>query len=118
MTHKKWIKLSPEERRIKVAECCGWERLHMKKPDEALREPNGIVHYFADEHGLNLPDYLNDLNLMHEVENSIHNKSFDNSEWLSYLHNLDKVIHQRRAHATAAHRAEAFVLTMEPEDET
>ena len=25
MTHEEWIKLTPEEQRIKVAECAGWK---------------------------------------------------------------------------------------------
>jgi hypothetical protein len=49
--------MSPEKQRIAIAEACGW------KPDKrglGWLSPHG---YYAPE-----PDYLNDLNAMHEAE--------------------------------------------------
>lgn len=49
---------------------------------------------------------------MHEAEKTICGENFDTPPWLTYLRNLDRVINKRRAHATAAQRAEAFLRTL------
>ena len=95
MTHEQWIKPSTEEKCMKVAELCGWYH-----SDDCLRGLKAV------------PCYITDLNAMHEAEDTIHNEDFSNPEWLKFLMNMGKVINQRRAHASAAQRAEAFVLTM------
>jgi len=101
--------MTDKELRVKVAELCGWESFPLSDdyPNWWKKGKDERINWNY------LPDYPNDLNAMHEAENTIHNESFDNPEWLEYLHNLDVVINQRRAHATARQRAEAFVLTME-----
>jgi hypothetical protein len=77
--------------------------------------------------GLLMPDYLNDLNAMHEALLTINKET---GEWVRYLDVLGELLKPVyvRNHvgglndwwwlfhsATAAQRAEAFVLTMEPE---
>ena len=109
MTHKKWIKLTPDERRIKAAELNG-ECLMVVKPAGG---------YYAAEistgfplHIAKLPDYLNDLNAMHEAEEIINQRDLR----VEYMEALDDLACQwGLCHATAAQRAEAFVLTLEPE---
>lgn len=41
MTHEKWIKLTPEEKRIKIAELCGWKWVKIIGTKRALVSPNG-----------------------------------------------------------------------------
>ena len=122
MTREQWAKLTPEEQRIKVAELCGWE---VRKSGAAIL--SGIICWNSEldksrppeDDGIrfDVPDYLNDLNAIHEAE-----KSLDDTQSVNYDYYLkcicwdDGVRTNTRigAHlATAAQRAEAFVLTME-----
>lgn len=96
--------MTQEEKRIKIAEACGWKSI------ERLRTG---WHGWHEQGPLEeLPDYLYDLNAMHEAEKVICGDDFSAPGWLRYLCTLDKVINQRRAHATAAQRAEALGLTL------
>jgi len=115
--------MTPEAQRIAIAEACGWI-WH----GDALwpKDPNNF--YWKKDH-LNyrtLPDYLNDLNAMHEAEeHAIHNL-MDADEWGEYgmllkrshphglflngevdYHDLATILH-----ATASQRAEAFLRTI------
>jgi len=91
--------MKPEEQRIAIAKYCGWtsDRYHTlwTRPDKTGR------YYLTDE----LPDYLNDLNAMHEAENYIMDES--SIVYLEWLARLSCVWH-----ATAAQRAEAFLRTI------
>lgn len=124
MTHDKWAKLTDEEKRIKVAELCGWERDTGNPP--YTFGPRWYLNgnrYDDSSYAVTpnyLPDYLNDLNTMHEVETVmlLDPRCLE----VHYLCRLGEVCGKPRAsqerelyHATAAQRAEAFVLTMEPE---
>jgi len=64
-----------------------------------------------DRHWEILPDYLNDLNAMHEAE-----KALRRDQWPDYYNNLcviyDPVEDISVTHATAAQRAEAFCRTL------
>ena len=114
MTRDKWAKLSPEEQRIKVHVCAG------KCP---CSEVSGIHGERCPDCG-NLegydkrPDYLNDLNAMHEAE-----KLLKVYRIHKYCDNVDMIMAEDfvsgmcdiNIMATAAQRAEAFVLTMEEE---
>lgn len=124
MTHNKWIKLTPEEQLIKVAELCGW----------TLIGSDNVVPWHTDIAGLppngngnariSIPDYLNDLNAIHKAEASL---ADDRKLWNRYEDELVKICcrDDRKPifmcgevyhfHATAAQRAEAFVMakTME-----
>lgn len=128
MTHDKWIKLTPEQQRIKVAECCSGITVG-SLIDRRIADPeNGypysealfydIYEWLEDS---DIPDYLHDLNACHEIVNNL-----TDIEYNRYDGNLRDVV---RAHdsggmlaglrmmteATAAQRCEAFVLTMERE---
>ena len=113
MTHEKWIPLTPEQRRIKVAELDG-----RMKWSYALPQP--CIH-------CDVPDYLNNPNDMIEALKSLSDlQKFDFVYALNDtlgLVPLDSPASIREpvlfafATATAAQLAEAFVLTMEPEDE-
>ena len=87
--------MSPRAQRIAIAEACGWK-------DEIVKAFHG------------LPDYLNDLNAMHEAEELFYAKAdtLEGAErmrgystWLCHLAKYP-------LRATAAQRAEAFLRTI------
>lgn len=99
--------LTQEQKRIKIAEACGWKRgiegFYFK---EGCIAADGLSLHTEDE----LPDYFNDLNAMHEAEKILHRdqcEQYDNAlheqssegEWLSSSWAWN---------ASEAQRAEAF----------
>jgi hypothetical protein len=106
MTREQWAAMSDEEKRIKVAELCGFVDLSKPVDGRALE----LMMVAA-------PDYLNDLNAMHECWKLL--TSFQQTvcwNWLAKICDAadaggDLMI--ACGNATAAQRAEAFVLTME-----
>lgn len=105
MTYEKWIKLTPDQQRIKVAELCGWRWMrYYWYLDAEHTTPTEVCR---------LPNYLNDLNIMYEAEQIL----IDKNLYVAFAIHLCNMRggHNTVAHATAAQRAEAFVLTMEPE---
>ena len=119
MTHKKWSKLTPERKLLKIAELCGLKNLHIEKRtdigDFGIKETWNEV---LQEFNLPVPNYLHDLNDMHEVEMNMTKEQFEN-----YIVILLKIVHNDKdfppdrtvACASAEQRAKAFVLAMEPE---
>lgn len=112
--------MTPEAQRIAIAEACGWINQGKAKRMIALmhrwRDPKDGV--FTSE----LPDYLSDLNAMHEAEEVV---IYTRSLGLIYLMKLqDAANHSFPARfdntertlpctsATAAQRAEAFLRTI------
>lgn len=91
--------MTPEAQRIAIAEACGW-----KEGTTGLWQDPAKSGYYA------CPDYLNDLNAMHEAE-----KAMTTAQHLHYLAHLGTVcLHSGVAKecATAAQRAEAFLKTL------
>lgn len=107
--------MNREAQRIAIAKACGWY-------------PNGHVSWIHAVHGHKtgrdatsaLPDYLNDLNAMHEAE-----KKLSREDFFKYCDELSHVldrVHLRgeplngydawRIHTPAIHRAEAFLRTL------
>ena len=83
--------MSEEQQRIAIAEACGWLKVH--------------GHSVAG-----IPDYLNDLNAMHDAE-----KVLVRLQWVSYLRRLQALCDESVSwpiHATASQRAEAFLRTI------
>jgi hypothetical protein len=112
MSREEWAKLSDEEKRIKVAELCGWMEAnpcHMN--GDVYRTwvlPDGTPSTLSA-----LPDYLNNLNAIHEAEME---HCYAGPIFVKYARHLLEVCDgtgQPVHMATAAQRAEAFVLTME-----
>jgi hypothetical protein len=92
--------MTPDQQRIAIAEACGWTTLHKGLWVEKLQT------YAA------LPDYLNDLNAMHEAE-----KVLSLTEFWDYAKNLCAIVkmdkgRESHIHATASQRAEAFLRTL------
>jgi hypothetical protein len=97
--------MKPEAQRIAIAEACGWawhgDPTWARDPESPYWN-NGVTNYSR------LPDYLNDLNAMHEAEGNFPHPS----DW--YQHNLALVCggNNRIYRATASQRAEAFLKTL------
>jgi hypothetical protein len=97
--------MTPEQQRIAIAEACGYKRGENKNcPYDYWYKSDGIVYRSCD-----LPNYLNDLNAMHEAEKILLSK-FDN--WHTpYLRELSRKAYPPFT-ATASQRAEAFLKTL------
>lgn len=111
--------MTTEQKRIKIAEACGWREEHR----EQMRYLRG--QWTSPEGDYKpIPDYFNDLNACHEME-----KVLTRGQWYDYGWRLSEMIHGNDedrfndmdnlgyrfgeiAHATAAQRAEAFGLTL------
>lgn len=142
--------MKPEEQRIAIAKACGWsfkkkprQNMMSKIPAWHMTTPDGIMrcgkerwyetaygkesHYqpfqgnledYLDDCGV--PDYLNDLNAMHEAYRSL--RLIQQIEFLNHLFNVvkdtrannldDDSVRMVAVNATAAQRAEAFLKTL------
>ena len=119
MTQNKWKKMTPLDKQLKVLELAG-EKWEIKPYDGISRwKRNGVsvMGYIVP------PDVLKDLNVMYDIEKIIFKAGkslidayeenllicvadLNRDQWVDEIHHW---------HATAAQRAEAFVLTMEKE---
>tara|TARA_R110000822_G_scaffold262724_1_gene387086 strand:+ start:340 stop:684 length:345 start_codon:yes stop_codon:yes gene_type:complete len=107
--------MNPEQQRIAIAEACGWKVLEPEvKPAITylwgLRE--GFIH---EENREIIPDYLNDLNAMHEAEKIIPRQLFHVDYWQKGYGRFQQILSSLTItpySATASHRAEAFLRTI------
>ena len=91
--------MNPEQQRVAIAEACG--KWHSGWPHEYMNQADRLRH---------IPNYLNDLNAMHEAE-----KLLVRLQWVSYLRRLQTLCDESVTwpiHATASQRAEAFLRTI------
>ena len=120
MTSEEYDKLSDEEKRIKVAELCGWSDINPKARGASanwttINGRNPAKSHFNYEA---VPDYLNDLNAMHEAERAVPTGKMRTYaielHHSSGLHDISLGAHMWRfmQSATAAQRAEAMAVTM------
>lgn len=96
--------LTDEQKRIAIAEACGWikVRQHWEKQENG----ETVSAYCNDSHAhRQLPDYLNDLNAIHEAEKAAIIGEHEDSYYF-YLHGMGC---EKIAFATAAQRADAFL---------
>ena len=103
--------MNKEQQRIAIAEACGWkwERLWT---GELHGKPIGEQGPFCE-----LPDYLNDLNAMHEAEKTLSdNQLFVMSRQLQHI-TRSIVIGVAVMTASATQRAEAFLKTIDKWEE-
>jgi hypothetical protein len=94
------MKLTQEEKRIKLAEAAGW-RLFSSFAN-LWAPPKHVVEYDCDAYPL--PDYFNDLNAVHELEQIV------KKVWGKYVKILNSITDP--ACATAAQRCEALGKTL------
>lgn len=117
--------MTPEEQRIAIAEACGaeWETDKFGTPLLVNKEQDAILLVRINEKDLlfSLPEYLSDLNAMHEAEQLLTEDQKTDYGWMlnqvvaadcgqaggPYGHNLTQL-----ASATAIQRAEAFLRTL------
>lgn len=112
MTREKWAAMTDDERRIKIAELCGWWLYTTTVSGQRWYRNKFGVSVFEGA----LPNYLNDLNAMAEAETILTMAKRFKYRGLLIKAQADKTypdIHS--ISASAVQRAEAFVLTMEPE---
>lgn len=94
--------MTPEAQRIAIAEACGWKHIGTAKY---------LPLYGWIKVGplLEIPDYPNDLNAMHEAEATLTRETNYYHQLLIRMNNYDGLATVR---ATAAQRAEAFLRTL------
>lgn len=101
--------MTEEAQRIAIAEACGWTDIH--QPTDKWRPLRG----FANGKLGVVPDYLHDLNAMHEAEKTLGDMQIKN--YVAILTNrsfvqdgdITRIRCWEALHATAAQRAEAFL---------
>lgn len=111
------------QQRIAIAEACGWKR--WDHPDALKRKEGWIMpeNFVEDPEGFqvsrhSVPDYLNDLNAMHEAEKSLSDDQLY-SMLLNVKNNKRSMVNGTAIMtATAAQRAEAFLRTLGRWEET
>jgi hypothetical protein len=107
--------MNKEKQKIAIAEACGWSNLQdsdykpFGKAQLVGRHPGG-----SEQNLLRVPDYLNDLNAMHEAEKVlVKSNLYIKGGWSMYIHYLCVVKDEEHPiDATAAQRAEAFLRTI------
>ena len=113
-----------DQKRIKIAEACGWKR--GKRREASFADPSKDIEYdsWISPAGFperKIPDYFADLNACHEMEKVIPFDDTAQGHW-GYIGHLVQITGAEflesykeayvLAHATAAQRAEAFGLTL------
>ena len=114
--------MTPEQQRIAIAEACGWTNVAPRIVKNVKHQGDDITVGIWSDDGW-IPNYLNDLNAMHEAE-----KVLTLGQRVIYADNLCIIWTGRddRAvpiwfwitEATAAQRAEAFLRTIGKWDES
>lgn len=122
--------MKPEQQRIAIAKACGWTHKPTKlNPHFWINEnyqKNSPEIIYSARNAKCLPDYLNDLNAMHEAE-----KPLDKMQSHAFQDHLREIVYRDSPtlgefgttsishawaehfiwHATASQRAEAFLRT-------
>ena len=109
--------MTPEKQRIAIATACGYTHVRIIKSIDGSPDI-GIGHHPTEPHSI--PDYLNDLNACHEMEQVL-----DYEQCEAFSTTLADIVHAAnrekdyafpwafaRIHATAAQRCEAFLRVM------
>ena len=103
--------MNPEQQRIAIAEACGWTEI---EPCTCCDRVSRGYTPTPGAHKKHLPDYLNDLNAMHDAEELFYAKP-DTLEGAERMRDYSKWlcnIAKYPLHATASQRAEAFLRTI------
>lgn len=107
--------MTPEQQRVAIAEACGWKLLGPEvKP--AITYLWGLRKGFIHEENKEIiPDYLNDLNAMHEAEDWIPHHLSHIDYWQKGYGRFQTLLAEFTItpySATAPQRAEAFLRTI------
>jgi len=120
--------MNPNKQRISIAEACGWVFMdggNFSGIDyKSVKPPHGLTCTMSHSAAiLSTPDYLNDLNAMHEAEKA-KEMAFDSdyAYWLAHVAVRDRGLNEDKLDvgdgyqialtSTAAQRAEAFLRTI------
>jgi hypothetical protein len=112
--------MTPEQKQIKIAEICGKFKEFETKLGSQWRscfdENFNHIDSFGHILGSALPDYLNDLNACHEMENTLGKwtdclKTKIEQDYTENLINITTQDDTWYAHATASQRCDAFLMT-------
>ena len=95
--------MKPDSQRIAIAEACGWGNIAFNR---------GWIKSGDGETQCVIPDYLKDLNAMHEAEKVFEGYGMRQSYRRNLLIACDTTELNEVISATAAQRAEAFLLTI------
>lgn len=105
------VEWTEAQMRVAIAEACGWEGLSGEWPFTT-----GLPKYWQGAESREpLPDYLHDLNAMHEAEKVFHDGR-GLQRWWDYMDaladNFQEFGNGSSIHATALQRAIAFIQTL------
>ena len=104
--------MTPEAQRIAIAEACGWRcTASFKGAFACWVRPDGMDHQTEL-----LPDYLNDLNAMHEAEKTL--TYAQGGQMTVWIQHMNCAGYGPQLFATAPQRAEAFLRTLGKWEET
>jgi len=95
--------MNPEQQRIAIAEACGWQSI-----TSFGKNVTGVLNQSPNSIREHIPDYLNDLNAMHEAEQSIPEGL--TAYWIELVNICGSLI--PASVASAQQRAEAFLKTI------
>lgn len=118
MTPDALAKLSPEQKGNRIAIIMGWKWRVMPAKAHAVTDQMW-VYPVNGGYTHKRPDYLNDLNACHEFENTLNpppmdreqDREDDDPRWVMFEHHLSMICPMGTfIHATAAQRADAFLL--------
>ena len=111
--------MTQEQKRIKIAEACGLQVSYIANPINTDWNKVFFTPEAANQRRKSwpqsavvkvIPDYLNDLNAMHEAEKTLF--PAHEAEWYHKLHTICGDSWRIALTATATQRAEAFGLTL------
>lgn len=106
--------MTREEKRIKIAEACGWRQVqgsdgdYINGPSPTYHWTNGVD--WADESGEDLPDYFGSLDAIHQAEKCLPERT-ERGPWRMRLEDICGTM-KGMLHATAEQRAEAFGISL------
>lgn len=112
--------MKPDEMRIAIAEACGWTFEYLGNCWSgdlySVKPPGRLKQTYTREAAIKtLPDYLNDLNAMHEAEKTLYRGIEQHLYWQGGYGKFKTILGEtcdEPYSATAAERAEAFLRTI------
>jgi len=114
--------MTPESQQIAIATACGWKDIKNTNHEDVDIESRSIIYwsgltgvppeFIHYENRIRIPDYLNDLNAMHEAE-----KALTQAQDYQYRDSILPAVCKDGSGmiamtASARHRAEAFLRTI------
>ena len=107
--------MTPDQQRVAIATACGWTDIRRQRLYAGDQDLWGTKLIGGEKHRNRLPDYLGDLNAMHEAEKVLTDKGVN--AWWAYVANINRnnprpFGSETAVHATAAQKAEAFLRTL------